>query len=89
MFVVSYSVSIAAEKPLQYIQGALDKSCDAYLDELQESLREACGVDTSTTTIWRALKRSGYSMKKVKIVSQPIPIQSHTDLHNTAYSCSY
>jgi hypothetical protein len=58
MFVVIYSVSMAAEKPLQYIQGALDKSCDsdAYLDELQESLREACGVDASTTTIWRALK---------------------------------
>jgi hypothetical protein len=89
MFVVFYSVSIAAEKLLQYIQGALDKSCDAYLDELQESLQEACGVDASTTTIWRALKRSGYSMKKVKIVSQLIPIQSHADLHNTAYSRSY
>jgi len=33
-----YSVSMAAEKLLQYIQGALDKNCDAYLDELQESL---------------------------------------------------
>jgi hypothetical protein len=77
MFVIFYSVSMAAEKPLQYIQGALDKSCDAYLDELQEGLREACGVDASTTTIWRALKRSRYSMKKVKIISQSILIPSH------------
>ena len=75
MFMAFYSVSMAAEKLLQYIQGVLDKNCDAYLDELQESLQEACGVGASTTMVWRALKRSGYSMKKVKIVSQTILIQ--------------
>jgi hypothetical protein len=49
----------------QYLHGSLDKSCDAYLDELKEGLEEICGVSVSHSTVWRSLQRSGYSMKKV------------------------
>jgi len=48
-----------------FIQGTISKTCDTYLDELQETLRDSCGVDASAQTIWRALKRSGFSMKKL------------------------
>ncbi len=51
---------------LQYLQGCLDLSCDKYLDELQLGLQETCGRVVSQSTIWRALKRSGYTMKKVR-----------------------
>lgn len=52
----------------QFIQGAVNKNCDTYLDELQESLQDTCAVEASLPTIWRALKRSGYTMKKVRSV---------------------
>lgn len=53
----------------QFIQGTVGKKCDTYLDELQESLRDNCGVEASLQTVWRALKRSGYSMKKVCLIT--------------------
>jgi transposase len=52
--------------PLQFLQGSLDHSCDKYLDELQLGLQETCGRVVSQSTIWRALRRSGYRMKKVR-----------------------
>ena len=38
---------------------------DIYLDELQMELKEAFGVSADKSTIWRALRRKGYTMKKV------------------------
>ena len=32
-------------------------------------MQETCGVDLDEATIWRVLKRSGYSMKKVGFTS--------------------
>ena len=37
-----------------------------YLDELRLELQEVCGVSISLSTIWRTLKKGGYSMKKVR-----------------------
>ncbi|KAJ7769095.1 Homeodomain-like protein [Mycena maculata] len=51
-----------------YLQGCLDLSCDKYLDELQLGLQETCGRIVSQSTVWRALKRSGYTMKKVRYI---------------------
>ncbi|KAJ7138028.1 Homeodomain-like protein [Mycena epipterygia] len=51
-----------------YLQGCLDLSCDKYLDELQLGLQETCGRIISQSTVWRALKRSGYTMKKVRYI---------------------
>lgn len=39
-----------------------------YLDELQDMLRETHGVTVSPPTIWRALRSSGFTMKKVCVV---------------------
>ncbi|KAJ7824658.1 hypothetical protein B0H13DRAFT_1551573, partial [Mycena leptocephala] len=48
-----------------FLQGAVDRSCDTYLDELQESLGAICGAEVSLSTIWRTLRRKGYRMKKI------------------------
>lgn len=44
---------------------ALLVACQMYTDELQQELKEKHGVSVATSTIWRALVRGGYSMKKV------------------------
>ncbi|KAJ7840138.1 Homeodomain-like protein [Mycena leptocephala] len=49
-----------------YLHGSLERSCDHYLEELQLGLAETCGRAVSLSTIWRALKRSGYTMVKVR-----------------------
>src|SRR5882724_11342745 len=36
-----------------------------YLDELKEGLEEQCGTKVDLSTVWRALARSGFTMKKV------------------------
>ncbi|KIL57687.1 hypothetical protein M378DRAFT_52852, partial [Amanita muscaria Koide BX008] len=38
---------------------------DMYLDELREMLTVASGVQVSVSTVWRALTRGGYTMKKM------------------------
>jgi transposase len=38
---------------------------DIYLDELRELLAERSGIQVHESTIWRALTRSGFTMKKV------------------------
>ncbi|KAJ7175495.1 hypothetical protein C8R46DRAFT_828941, partial [Mycena filopes] len=48
----------------QFLQGTIDRTCDTYLDELQESLGAICGAEASLPTIWRTLRRKGYRMKK-------------------------
>ncbi len=53
--------------PLQFLHGAVSRNSDVYLNELQEDLRQICGVSVSKSSIWRALQRSGYTMKKVML----------------------
>jgi transposase len=50
---------------LKYILGVLAQNCDSYLDEIQSRLRRNCETNVSLSTIWRALNRAGYSLKKV------------------------
>ena len=38
-----------------------------YLDEIQEQLEVWRGAIVSAASIWKALKRTGYSMKKVHL----------------------
>ncbi|KLO16719.1 hypothetical protein SCHPADRAFT_822917, partial [Schizopora paradoxa] len=40
-------------------------TCDMYLDELRKELEALTGKKVSDSTVWRALRRSGYTMKKV------------------------
>ena len=50
---------------MKFLQGSVSKDCDIFLDELKAGLEATCGKTVSTSTIWRALQRSGYTMKKV------------------------
>lgn len=43
----------------------LDRDPELYLDEIQDELYEQHNVDVSLSTIYRTLKRLGYSSKKV------------------------
>ncbi|KLO04146.1 hypothetical protein SCHPADRAFT_797458, partial [Schizopora paradoxa] len=44
-------------------------TCDAYLDELRKELEAVSGTKVSDSTVWRALQRSGYTMKKLTKVA--------------------
>ena len=52
---------------LKYIEACISHSPDAYLDELRTQLEEACGVKVHESTVWKALKRRGFTLKKVSI----------------------
>ena len=39
-----------------------------YLDELQEVFATSSGVEVSHSTVWRTLRRAGFTMKKVVIL---------------------
>lgn len=54
---------------VQFVRGIVRHSPNVYLDELQELLEERCGTKVNEATIWRALSRSGFTMKKVCKVS--------------------
>ncbi|KAF8130429.1 hypothetical protein K438DRAFT_861232 [Mycena galopus ATCC 62051] len=49
----------------KFLQNSVDRTCDTYLDEFQESLGAICGAEASQATIWQTLRRSGYRMKKL------------------------
>ncbi|KAJ7450497.1 Homeodomain-like protein [Mycena galericulata] len=51
-------------------------SPDIYLAELQEILEDRLGVSVDESTLWRSLKRCGFTMKKVKSHSGKM-IQCH------------
>jgi hypothetical protein len=53
---------------VQYIEACISHSPDAYLDELLTQLEEACGVKVHESTVWRALKRRGFTLKKVNSI---------------------
>jgi transposase len=52
---------------VKYVEACVSHSPDAYLDELRTQLEEACGVKVHESTVWRALKRRGFTLKKVSI----------------------
>jgi hypothetical protein len=51
----------------KYIEACISHSPDVYLDEIRTRLEEACGVKVHESTVWRALKRRGFTLKKVSI----------------------
>ena len=50
---------------LELLEGTIRHTPDAYLDELREVVQARTGKDVSAATIWRALHRSGFTIKKV------------------------
>lgn len=49
----------------QYLRECIRRRSDIYLDELKRGLSNVCGVHVSTSTIWRSLRRCGFTLKKV------------------------
>jgi transposase len=49
----------------QFLCGLVRHSPDLYLAELQEILEDRLGVEVNESTIWRSLRRCGFTMKKV------------------------
>lgn len=54
---------------VEFLLGTIRKMPDLYLDELQEMLASSCGIQISRSTIWRTLRRSGFTMKKITRVA--------------------
>jgi transposase len=53
----------------QFLTGVIRHSPDVYLDELRELLEDKRGCEVSEATLWRSLKRCGFTMKKVRYVA--------------------
>jgi transposase len=53
---------------MQFLLGTINTTPDFFLDELQEILQVYRGVNVSQATVWRTLKRAGFTMKKVCLV---------------------
>ncbi|KAF9234994.1 hypothetical protein BU15DRAFT_65215 [Melanogaster broomeanus] len=53
----------------EFLLGTIEKSPDLYLDELQEMLATSCGVYVSRATVWRTLRKAGFTMKKMSRVA--------------------
>ncbi|KAI0262505.1 hypothetical protein BGY98DRAFT_899212, partial [Russula aff. rugulosa BPL654] len=47
----------------------VQRTPDMYLDELRDTLATTCGVKVSDATVWRTLRRAGFTMKKVTRVA--------------------
>jgi transposase len=50
----------------QYLKSCIAHSADSYLNELQKQLEDICHVKVAMSTIWRALKQQGFTMKWVR-----------------------
>ena len=59
----------AHHRTIKHLFKTLSSTPDLYLDELQLELQEKFGVSVSLSTIWRTLRKGGYSMKKVNYQS--------------------
>ncbi|KIJ08893.1 hypothetical protein PAXINDRAFT_88229 [Paxillus involutus ATCC 200175] len=57
---------------LQFLLGTIEKAPDLYLDELQEMLAASCGRTVSKSTIWHTLRKTGFTMKKVKNLTRSV-----------------
>jgi len=51
----------------RFVEACIERQLDTSLQELQTHFLEATGVHASTTTIWRTLKRLGYTMKLITV----------------------
>ena len=49
----------------QHLQRTLESAPDLYLDELRQDLEMHNGKSVSVSTIWKTLRKAGYTMKKV------------------------
>ncbi|KIO15673.1 hypothetical protein M407DRAFT_86871 [Tulasnella calospora MUT 4182] len=43
----------------QFLEASIERRPDAYLSELANDLRDVCGLETTESTVWRALQQAG------------------------------
>ena len=63
----------------------MNETPDLYLDELRVDLEIQQGKSVSTSTVWRALQKAGFMMKKVYLGSDAIPIIENYLLVNSSH----
>ncbi|KAH7882029.1 hypothetical protein F5I97DRAFT_1832631 [Phlebopus sp. FC_14] len=68
----SLQAGILTDEEIQFIEGCLEHSPDAYLDEIQQQLAEATDCHVSTATIWQTLQKLNYSHKIYKLTNPHI-----------------
>ncbi|KAG8802881.1 hypothetical protein FRC16_008491 [Serendipita sp. 398] len=56
---------VLSEQDIQYLIMLIQRSPDLYLDELKERLFEGTGASPSIPTIYRALRRAGFTRKTI------------------------
>ncbi|OAX31033.1 hypothetical protein K503DRAFT_815713 [Rhizopogon vinicolor AM-OR11-026] len=49
----------------QFLESCIERQPDILLTEMQDRLREICGVEVSISTISRTIRRRGFTRKKV------------------------
>ncbi|KAF8872380.1 hypothetical protein BD779DRAFT_1397552, partial [Infundibulicybe gibba] len=49
----------------QFLEACVERQPDILLKELQDQLREVCGAEGSISTIWRTLRRRGFTRKQI------------------------
>jgi len=59
---------------LKFLDSLVEKKPGLYLDELQVTLRNELGIETSVDTICRELKQHGLTRKKVCLPLRICPI---------------
>ena len=65
----NFELLSCANCTIKHLFNTLNNTPDLYLDELRLELQEKFGVSVSLSTIWRTLKKGGYTMKKVSYQS--------------------
>ncbi|KAF8876600.1 hypothetical protein CPB84DRAFT_411658 [Gymnopilus junonius] len=55
----------ALDADVNFLEGLIERQPDMLLSELQDHLREVCGIHASTGTIARTLHRRGFTMKRI------------------------
>ncbi|KAJ7321065.1 hypothetical protein DFH08DRAFT_818879 [Mycena albidolilacea] len=53
---------------VEFLRGYIRFRNDPYLQEMKETLEERVGVEASDSTVWRALTRTGFTLKKVGLL---------------------
>ena len=70
----------------QFLEGCIQRQPDMSLEELQTRLLEVTDIQVSTATIWRTLRRLGYTMKTVGLVLMiTFCLASHSADHTPCY----
>ena len=61
-------LTLTFDSNIQHLFNTVSTAPDLYLDELRLELQERLGISVSMSTIWRALRKGGYTMKRVRYV---------------------